>query len=361
MTILVCPSCHEVLNEHSSSYLCYGCGADFVVMGSLPILLVPKSYERFIGGANTWLKREIAQLNSKIEQLQSARWQPTSWDDQRIDLLEALHHNVAVLENLQSGAAPAFARLSPTGSTDSTIDPAAYFAFAPYLDRDWSRSPQHERQVQAIEAVLDEALTVSTHGGPLDSACFLGAGMARFAVDLAPRFKTVWLFDASITMGIAFSSIRNTVFDYYLIEQDNSMTAKDQIRLVTARANIESSDESPVKLKYAIADAVKLPLSSESLSVMLSVFFSDIVPLADILKEARRVLSPGGLFLHLGPLHYHFDTHTPEQMLPVDEIRHLLDRLGFSIIHEAWITTEHLGGSRLYQFQFRNWCFVARV
>jgi hypothetical protein len=63
-------------------------------------------------------------------------------------------------------------------------------------------------------------------------------------------------------MGIVFSLIRTASFEYYLINQKNSLTAKDQIRKMTIRKKLDPDDESRGTLRYVFADETRLPVPS---------------------------------------------------------------------------------------------------
>ena len=49
---------------------------------------------------------------------------------------------------------------------------------------------------------------------------------------------------------------------------------------------------------WAFVDGVSLEASEE---------FTDVLPLSVLLKEVKRLLMPGGVFVHFWPLDYHFD------------------------------------------------------
>ncbi len=151
--------------------------------------------------------------------------------------------------------------------------------------------------------------------------------MGRFALKCATLFKRVSAIDTSIPMGLAYRLLVERPFVYYYIDQRNCERTRDQVRRVELSINEKQFDNSAIdKMDYIVADATKLPLPSSSVNAAFSVYFSDVLPWKRMLTEVSRILQPGGLFIHCGPLQYHFDE--PREMLSVEEVRNLVADLG---------------------------------
>ena len=81
-----------------------------------------------------------------------------------------------------------------------------------------------------------------------------------------------------------------------------------------------------------------------------TVFFLDTAPnILTYLESIHRVLRPGGLWVNLGPLLYHFADSAEQDSveLPYSEVRRLVERTGFRIDQERLgIPCEYVQNSR---------------
>jgi len=57
---------------------------------------------------------------------------------------------------------------------------------------------------------------------------------------------------------------------------------------------ITASAKSSAPIDYCVADARQMPFADASLDLVVSAFFTDVVPLSALLREVRRVLAPEG-------------------------------------------------------------------
>lgn len=114
------------------------------------------------------------------------------------------------------------------------------------------------------------------------------------------------------------------------------------------------------KISYFVSDAANLPLKTGSLSVYISVYFTDVVALKLLLPEIKRVLVDGGIFIHIGPLEYFFKNAS--EMLSADEIKHFFESEGFVTLEEDSLVSTHLKSSvSMLSRNYSNWVFVAKL
>jgi SAM-dependent methyltransferase len=92
---------------------------------------------------------------------------------------------------------------------------------------------------------------------------------------------------------------------------------------------------------------------------VVSIFFTDVIPLSKLLPEVRRVLRPGGRFISVGPLHYHFTDRA--EWLTQEEVRYV-----FESVHEmafesgdAVLEVPILDSPGSHRIIYCVWSFVA--
>jgi SAM-dependent methyltransferase len=138
----------------------------------------------------------------------------------------------------------------------------------------------------------------------------------------------------------------------------NASDAASQAHFFEARARPTGARRVP-PVRYAVADATALPFADRSWPLVVSAYFTDVLPLSRLLPELWRVLAPGGRFVHVGPLGYHFDDLA--EHLPADELVDAFRFAGFEVGPRRWMTSTHhrLPGS-LFTGSFENLVFTAR-
>jgi carnosine N-methyltransferase len=185
--------------------------------------------------------------------------------------------------------------------------------------------------------------------------------MGRFSRDFERLFRRVWAVDSSVMMALAYRLLSEGPLVYYYLNMMNAETVQEQVRRSTMSIQASETDVTKGRgeFTYLVADANALPFAPNSVWVVLSIFFSDVIPLRGLLQEAHRVLPAGGIFAHFGPLHYHFDD--ARDMLPVEEVRKAVGEAGFDIIYEQRVpTVQQRKPASMSYHTFRNWCFAAR-
>jgi carnosine N-methyltransferase len=356
---LVCPRCYQRLSRDVDAWSCLKCKALYPVCDrDLPIL-VSSDPQMAIAQAYCWIQEETKQTRKMIDKLESEVWASEAWNRNRQNLIQAHNHNLAILDKIDAKLKPVVSCSDLFRALKDQSRGSEYWDFSTYLDRDWSWKEGHEEQIRIIEQEIKAALNKG--GACFDSAAVLGAGMGRLAHDCSKLFDRVLALDLSITMALMYRLLRSEPLSYYYINQNNSLTTAEQVRRVEVSrrvGDVQDGDREP--LSYIVADARRLPIDAESLSAVLSIFFSDMTPIRELLWEVNRVLAIGGVFVHFGPLHYHFDD--PRNMLSAEEVRNAFSQNGFDIVYEQWVSTaqHRLPPSNLLVYGFRNWCFAAR-
>jgi len=101
---------------------------------------------------------------------------------------------------------------------------------------------------------------------------------------------------------------------------------------------------------------------------LLSCFFIDTAHnLIEYLAAIRRLLTPGGAWVNLGPLLWHFsdDALVDRAEVSIDltweEVRKLIIDAGFILEHEAWHRCPYVRNPKsMYMMEYDCICFIAR-
>lgn len=353
---LVCPVCYQRISGIPNACRCSSCGTCFPVCdGDLPILIA-SDQEMVVARAYHWLQESMWNVRKNACDLESQVWSPKARDATRVRLIEAYRQNLSILTELETKITQIVSPAALYVATKAAASGGAeYWDFSNHLERDWSWLDSHEKTILAVEEAINFALERAD--ADYDSAAVLGAGMGRFAYDYARSFRRVWAFESSITMALAYRLVTKRPFRYHYVNLKNSATSAEQVQAIEVSKGVDiQSGGGRGELTYVVADARHLPIATGAASAVLSIFFSDVVPLHDIIREASRVLPIGGTLVHFGPLEYHFEE--PRNMLSAEEVRGAVIRAGFEITYEQWVPI--MQQRSLVFAGYRNWCFAAK-
>ncbi len=344
--LLACPVCRTPLPWHPHSRPeppahCPGCGHRIPrLAGRLPILVADP--ETYLLGERRILDHLAAEHRTAAEVY--ADRAPSA--GRRAPILAAiaggLRVNAALLEDL-SGCLP-----------DSQAQPALY-ASAPGADlfgalaRDWTGAAETEAELAAIRTAIWPALETAP-----ERLLVLGAGTGRLLCDLGGEFPGAIGVELSAAMAGAYARLTERgSLDFHRVMRGNFRRAADEGRRLRAERTLSAS-----RPPYLVADATCLPVRDGAVDVVLSVFFTDLVPLSKLLPEALRVLRTGGRFIHFGPLGYAFDD--PAEHHALDELPDVFAAQGFCPLQEAHVPVPFLAdATRLNRTGFDAVLFVA--
>ena len=226
-----------------------------------------------------------------------------------------------------------------------------------YLRRDWCGEEACERELAEIAATLRRLL--ADRPALPENSLVLGAGAGRTAWDLCEWLPQVTAIDLSYTMAGLFDRVLTGPVEFYEVNRSNTRLTADLVRPRVARLPDERAKADHLRrFSFAVADAKQLPLCDASVDAVFSLFFTDVLPLQRLIGEVQRVLKPGGVFVHFGPLDYHFEDFADS--LSGEEMREQLAQHGFPITKELIVESTHLATSgQLSRQVFENWAFVA--
>ncbi|WP_339922866.1 methyltransferase domain-containing protein [uncultured Cyclobacterium sp.] len=358
-SVLICPNCGNSLDSEASidaSYVsCNNCKSRFpLIKGRIPFLF-PQP-EKVLGQFSNYYQHYIDKERKRIAEFESQGREITDRRPFYDLLVKGLNHNLKVIEEVQSS----LHSFLPKESIDfESIEKMAYTTDLSYLLRDWSGEEVHEQEVSKIVDSIGDML--SPYYQSHDRMLVLGAGMGRIAVEVGKNFKEVLALDNSPTMAICFERLLDSSIDFYDVQLKRAFTISEMVQEKNASLLNRDKDLliSAQKTNYILGNALNMPIQDKSIEVVLSAYFTDVFPLDLLLDEVNRVLKPGGLFLHFGPLEYHFPDES--SMYAAEEFKAIFEQKGFEWVNESTLENTNFSrpGSMLQQ-SYMNWQFLAR-
>ena len=191
------------------------------------------------------------------------------------------------------------------------------------LVRDWSQEGLLEREhvYGPLLAELDKHLPVTDANRNMQRVLVPGCGLGRLAFDIAARGYATQGNDASYFMLFSSNFILNSVtaplsltLYPWLHDTGNHFKPGDMLRPV-AVPDIAPSDilstNPQLNLSMTSGDFLELYGTGEGTwDAVVTCFFLDTAPVAlEYVTTIHRLLRPGGVWINLGPLLYHWASH----------------------------------------------------
>lgn len=210
--------------------------------------------------------------------------------------------------------------------------------------RDWAKEGVEERVVYKI--VIEE---ITNRMEDMTSRVLIpGAGLGRLAYEIAKAGYEVEGCEFSLFMLLMSQLILNgsKTFDVhpYLFPFSNLRQASDHLQSVripeetpflpdTARFNMLAGD---------FMDIYKDQV--EEWDCVVTCFFIDTATnVLDYIKQIYRLLKPGGLWINVGPLLWHWDG-TPSEVsieLTLEELKHVINSVGFEVLRDEEVRSSY--------------------
>ncbi|KAF9462245.1 N2227-like protein [Collybia nuda] len=233
--------------------------------------------------------------------------------------------------------------------------------------RDWSEEGKAERNMcyePMKDALVQHFSNISLEERRRLRVLVPGAGLGRLAFDIA-------------NMGFACQG--NEFSHYMLLSSYFVLNKTDQIKKHTFYPYVHSF--SNVVERQAMLQAISIPdilpsalppdsnfslvagdfeeiygtetdprePQSGKWDAILTCFFIDTAKnIVNYLRIIHRILSPGGVWINLGPLLWHFEnnnTNDPSVELDLEEVKSLARSIGFELSNERTIDTTYTGNS----------------
>jgi uncharacterized protein YbaR (Trm112 family) len=334
--VCACPSCKGRLERRiestARSLSCHTCGRSYPIVEGIPVLVEGAKVR--LAEAALDLARTEGTVSAALARLGHHDGTTESSTEHLLLRNLAFWHEETAHLRSHLTVADVIAGAKVAEAT------GAYGALAliKALHKDWSGDPTAESVNRTIERAVSHQ--IEAYGDRAGVCAVLGAGTGRYLYDVARHFDRVVGVELSFPFVRAFHRLAAQSIPLGWIDGD-----------VRAEFVARRPSDRDSRILYVVGDALSMPLAPASVATVISIFFADVVPLAPLLAELRRVLVPGGRFINYGPMHYHFED--PAHVLGREEAERAITASGFVFEEQSW--SKLSGTSAAYD----AWSFVA--
>ncbi|KAJ1301282.1 hypothetical protein OPQ81_003687 [Rhizoctonia solani] len=253
--------------------------------------------------------------------------------------------------------------------------------------RDWGVEGKVERD-SCYGPMLD-ALCEHFHDVPVEErgnfrVLVPGAGLGRLAWDVAARgftcqgneFSHYMLLASYFVLNRTRAKFEHTIHPF-IHSISNTVSARSLLRAVQI-PDVLPSDLPPGSNFSLVAgdfeeiygvepdpdsnpSAEPEPHAGEWDAVLTCFFIDTAKNIISYLKTIHKILAPGGVWINLGPLLWHWENNNSNDMsieLDLEEVKELARKIGFEIYNERTIPTTYTGNSESmlgYVYQASFW------
>ncbi|WKX97435.1 hypothetical protein Q1695_013243 [Nippostrongylus brasiliensis] len=198
-----------------------------------------------------------------------------------------------------------------------------------------------------------------------------GSGLGRLAFELAKEgftvegneFSMIMLMTSSFLLNACFKEDEHTIYPYAL-DKSNSWRYEDQTRAVHFPDLGKSTVDVPPNFAMIAGDFLEVTRSrSSEFDCVVTAWFIDTAKnIIDYIETIYRILKPGGLWVNVGPLTYHYEDMVDEMSieLPYEDVMRIVRLTGFQIEKEERIISYYtINRLSMLQNQYTCAFFVA--
>lgn len=359
--MLSCRTCSTPLHLVESPYKAYHCTACnelYPVVLDVPVLV--KNPSAFLARTFIYNDNFIRYHEGKITEVAAIISSGQGRAPHLLQLKTAMESNLGYLRSLQDAINPFLKKEELFDLLQSKEEVSFYGGTLDYLKRDWTWGEDGERELKLIYDTL-AGFVGKYPEHDRGKALVIGAGAGRTAWDLCKLYDEVYAVDSSFCLVSYFHALLRDNIRFYHVNDRNVYSVNDIAMPYEASLHPPTAAVKPAvagNMTFFAGYATKIFLPEASLNLVTSIYFTDILPFRDLLKEVSRLLKPGGLLMHFGPLGYHFAN--PENCFSAEEIKEILQANHFSIREEARVIASHTySGVSMTMNVLNNWAFVA--
>jgi len=291
-------------------------------------------------------------------------------------LRAAAHVNAAVIEEVIKDVETMFENVQHTGAQAAAHVPTAadraelnkLHTTLSQLVRDWSElgAPERAQCYGPVLEVLskrfpDASSRANTH------ILVPGAGLGRLNYEIARLGFACQGNEFSLFMLFASNFVLNRVADPlkihpWLHRTNNVLRSEDQL-LEVHFPDVNPTDLPPGgQMTMAAGDFMEIYTEEAEWDCVASCFFLDTASnVVSLLQTIYTILKPGGVFINLGPLLYHFSQEDDSIELSHDQLMGVVKSVGFVVEAEKTdLPTTYIGNPlSMMRTEYRSAFFVA--
>lgn len=302
---LRCPTCYsKFTTRKKTSLYCSKCKIEYPSFnGSFPILI--KDSKKYLVKYVYKIEDEINRLNNLLQ----------TYNEKQIT--EIISSDIEQLESVKTKIIK-FITIEDVFKYKQKTQELGYFNYKEYLIRDWSNTIDSEKELQDIITPLKQEIGKYNLEGKI--ALIPGCGLGRISYELSDIFKQIYSFDISLTMINMLNEVKFNKKKLKTYSTKNTLSEKHKYKEFSIDIKNILSKQKQKNINRIIdfvGDSKNIPLPSNSVDTIISVYFSDVIPMSEYLEEFTRVLKPNGVLIHFGPLDYHFNDISQHYSLEV--------------------------------------------
>ncbi|KAJ3112406.1 hypothetical protein HDU96_004585 [Phlyctochytrium bullatum] len=226
--------------------------------------------------------------------------------------------------------------------------------------RDWSVEGQVERDATykpIVDALLKYYKDLNEHQRGDITVLVPGAGLARLAYDI-------------VKLG-AYSMVTHEMMTHEIFPWvhsfSNLATPDHQLRGVKIPDVYPGNIPENASFSMVAGDFLEVYSQKDQLgqwdAVVTCYFIDTAKNIIHYLETIANALAPGGYWINMGPLLYHFEGMKSEKSvdLNLEEVKLVASRLGFEFLEERWFDSTYTGNPQtMLQYVYKCAFWVAR-
>ncbi|KAB5592962.1 hypothetical protein CTheo_3597 [Ceratobasidium theobromae] len=253
--------------------------------------------------------------------------------------------------------------------------------------RDWGVEGKVERE--ACYGPMLDALCEYFHAVPIEErgnfrVLVPGAGLGRLAWDVAAKgftcqgneFSHYMLLASYFVLNRTRAKFEHTIHPF-VHSISNTVSSRSLLRAVQIPDVLPSDLPTGSNFSLIAGDFEEIygvepdpnadpdsepePHAGEWDAVLTCFFIDTAKNIISYLKTIHKILAPGGVWINLGPLLWHWENNNSNDMsieLDLEEVKELARKIGFEIFNERTIATTYTGNSESmlgYVYQASFW------
>ncbi|CAO3667537.1 unnamed protein product [Umbelopsis vinacea] len=224
--------------------------------------------------------------------------------------------------------------------------------------RDWSKEGEHERKA-GYDPILDELESIYANV-PIEQRGKIrvlvpGAGLGRLAYEICKRGFSCQGNEFSFYMLLSSNFILNRVssigeFSIYpfIHSFSNIRDSQQQLLPIQIPDVLPSNIPPTADFSMVAGDFIEVygdnPNNEGDWDVVATCFFIDTAKnIIQYLEIIHKILKPGGTWINIGPLLYHFENTPGENSieLSLEDVKAVAEKIGFTITNEKTIPSTY--------------------